>query len=261
MSLGVAVPGNSAIYSSSEADLQWGNHPFPQNIVKSALIDSTATDSGNTPTTSLRPGLIMGELDSGAGWVDYDPTANDGSQQAKGILLEEVNLLNLFTAAAEDKLYRICISGPIKGGNCINLDYQARGQMKAQGFLFDDDLWSNFLPFSRRHTVTADTTVTAAMNGYLFVVSGSSGAVTFTLPTKAIGLRYRFLQMDAQNMVISSASSSDDIIADGDIAADTVTYSTSSHLKGSYCEIQCIEVGSTLYWLHSNLGGTTASIA
>lgn len=250
-----SVPGPTSLQESVEADVLWGTMPGAAHTFVSAHIDSTAVGT-STPTTLLLPGTVMAKLDSGAGWVDYDNDATDGSQQAAGILVEECNLLDPFAAAAADRQWRILVSGPVKAGSLLLLDAQARAQLKGQGIIFDDDIQSSWLPYRRIVGVTGNTTVVAADSGTLFVVTGGSG-VTFTLPTPAVGLRYRFFNTVDQNMAIASAGSNDDIICDGDAGADSVTYSTASHKIGAHAELFCVYVGSNLRWVHATLGGGT----
>lgn len=253
------TPGPTAAQESVEADVLWGSMPGAAHVFVAAHIDSTAVGT-TSPTTNLLPGLVMAKLDSGAGWVDYDNDATDGSQQAAGILVEEVNLLDPYTAAAADRQWRILVAGPVKAGSLLLLDAQARAQLKGQGIIFDDDIQPSWLPYRRIVTVTGSTTVVAADNNTLFQSNGS-GAVTFTLPTPAVGLRFRFLNCVDQNMIIASAGSSDDIIVDGDAGADSITYSTASHKIGSHCEVFCAYFGANLRWFVANLGGTTMTIA
>jgi hypothetical protein len=116
--------------------------PGAQHVFVSAHIDSTAVGTGS-PTTNLLPGTVMAKLDSGAGWVDYDNDATDGSQQAQGILVEECNLLDPFAAAAADRQWRILIAGPVKAGSLLLLDAQARSHLHSQGVIFDDEFTGN----------------------------------------------------------------------------------------------------------------------
>src|SRR5690606_17401421 len=99
-------------------------------------------------------------------------------------------------------------------------------------------------------------TVLASDNGLLFL---ATAAVTFTLPTKQNGLAFRFAQSADANLVISGSS---DIIHKGNAGASTVTFSTASEKIGSHVLVECIyTAASTLKWLVTNLGGTTATVA
>ena len=120
----------------------------------------------------------------------------------------------------------------------------------------------NDRPLARAIVVSAAdataTTVTNDDSGTIFI-SKATNAHTYTLPTTSEGKGKFFIFVKAYdaNMVISSAGSADDIIAEGDTGADTVTYSTSSHKIGS----ACLVFGDGTNWFSINIGGTTATVA
>jgi len=58
------------------------------------IIMSTARDSGSTPTTTLRAGLVMGRITITDLWKEYDDGDSDGTNVARAILVKDVNLLN-----------------------------------------------------------------------------------------------------------------------------------------------------------------------
>lgn len=225
-------------------------------IDKNVTISSAATDAGNTPTTTLRAGSVMAKLDSGGEYVLYDPDATTGAQIARGVLLEQLNMLD-YAGVAEDKpMALIAIRANFRASELHNIDAAARQQLIQLGCVFDDPAGSQALQGALGVVEKAtDYTVVAADNGALFV---ATAAVNFTLPTKAHGLNFQFLQTADANMVITG---SNDIICDGDAAASTVTYSTASHKIGSWAEIRCIYVGGALKWIAKNLGETTMTIA
>ena len=98
--------------------------------------------------------------------------------------------------------------------------------------------------------------VVAADNGKLFL---ATAAVNFTLPTKANGLAFRFLQTADANMVITGSS---DIVTIHNAGASSITYSTANQKIGSHILVECVyTAASTLRWIVSNLGGTTMTIA
>ena len=103
---------------------------------------------------------------------------------------------------------------------------------------------------------SANYTVTLSDNGLLFL---ATAAVTFTLPTKQNGLAFRFAQTADFNLVISGSA---DMIAKGNAAATTVTFSTANEKIGSQVLVECLYVNtSTLKWLVTNLGATTPTVA
>ena len=63
--------------------------------VKAIMLDSTAVDAGNTPTTTLRAGLFLGLRNETSMFVEYDDDGtNDGRRVARGILMKDINLLD-----------------------------------------------------------------------------------------------------------------------------------------------------------------------
>ena len=89
-------------------------------------LDASAVDSGNTPTTTLRKGLVIAELDAG-NYADYLDGQTDGREVAVGILVDQVDML----ASAPDEvtpvdsLGRIIKHGVILADACVGLDLAA----------------------------------------------------------------------------------------------------------------------------------------
>jgi len=242
---GAGTPGYTAERSSSERDVM-SMLFVPDGVGRaSVVISSTAADSGNSPTSTLRPGLILGKITSSGEYKEYSATATDGSQVAECVLLEEVNMLDPATAANADRWWSVAISGRLKAEALINLDYQARSQLMARGFQFNDGVFAQ-LPYKGEVAKTADYTVTSADNGMLFTTTGASGTVVFTLPTLAAGLRFRFFNTVNQTMTVASAAG-DDMITDGDAGADSVTLSTSSHKIGGGFDVIANAAGTAWY--------------
>jgi hypothetical protein len=65
----------------------------------------------------------------------------------------------------------------------------------------------------------------------------ATAAATFTLPAVTnTGWHAWFVNKADTNMVVASAAG-DDIVADGDAAADSITFSTASHKIGGWCHV------------------------
>lgn len=255
-------PGMQPKVESSESQICWGHEVF-RIFDPLGKIASTATDSGSSPSSLLRAGLIMAKNSSDL-WVPWAADAGDVTSEPKGILFRAISMLNPLTFAAESKNQLILIGGLVKASSVLNLDARVRSQLSNRFFFDDEPLYSGvpsgFLGGSRRViTKAADYTVVAGDSGTLFV---ATAAVNFTLPTKANGLAFEFVQTADANMAILSAGSADDIIVDGDAGADSVTFSTSSHKIGSRIRVECVyTAASTLKWIVANVGGTTMTIA
>ncbi len=86
---------------------------------------------------------------------------------------------------------------------------------------------------------TADYAITAEDTGKLLVGNKSGSAMTFTLPAVATakGCTWDFIQMKDENLVI--AGPSDSIVAKHNVAADSVTFSTSTEKIGAGCRVIC----------------------
>lgn len=251
---GQTTPGFSEATFTSERSTEWqtrhlGDAAYDAN----AIINSAAVDAGNTPTTTLRAGLLMGKRTADGEWSPYDPDATDGTQQAQGFLGREVTMYNPITGAVEDQIAgdAVVISGRVKAAGLINLDRQARNQLSGR-FHFDDENAPSFAPFRTVVDQATSVTVTAAQNGSLFTTAGASGAMVFTLPALAAGLRFRFLNVVNQDMTITSADA-DKMIAVNDATATSIAASTSNQKIGAHLEVQAVYVGAVLKWVVTNL--------
>lgn len=250
-------PGFTGSLETVERNIYWGSDPTKKIERQTITITSGATDSTNTPTTLLRAGLALGKITATGFYTAYSPTATDGSQFAEGVLEVEVNMLDPYTGAVATRVNNLVISGPVKAGAVANLDYVSRKQLSASGIIFDDNRTAGFgVPFLKTVSKAADYTVTAADNGTLFLAT--TGAVNFTLPTLAAGLHFIFYNTVDAAMAILSAGSADDIITDGDLAADSVTFSTANHKIGGAVMFVANDAGTK--WLTFFMGAAPANV-
>lgn len=93
---------------------------------------------------------------------------------------------------------------------------------------------------------TANYTVLPSDNGKLFTNTGASGAVTFTLPTRAAGYKLGFFVVADQNVTVSSAAG-DDMVTVNDASADSVAFSTSNEKIGAYVVLFTNAAGTKWY--------------
>lgn len=270
--------GTSPGYSYSEAGLTDSRESIENDVFFQTsfigtpitdplgLIDSTAVDSGHTSYTGqLRAGLVMAKLTSTGAWVDYDPTANDGSQFACGILCREVYLLNPSTGANVSKTGLIAVAGNFKsaGSQLIGLDRAARSALKRQGFNFDD---APTVPVCGQSLagpkyITIATTLTSADCGRL-IISGGAGSLTHTLPAIANGLAIEIENVVDQAITVASAEGTN-IVAVNNAGASSVAASTASMKIGARFRFDAVYVNGTLKWLFSNqsAGAVTVTVA
>lgn len=227
-----AMPGMGSPSESTENEFLWGNRETAH--YESGVIVSTAADSGSTPTTTLRPGLLMAKVTSSGKWKQYDPAATDGSEVAQGILRYGVNMLDTGGTAA-DKAGLMVIRGFAKNAKVYNLDYLARRHLSTR-FIFDDDIPGLAQLYKTVVAKTADYTVTAADNDTIFTTRGAGAAVNFTLPTLARGLHFQFVNEADQNLTVTAAAA-DTMVVFNDLAADSIAFSTTSEKIGGWIEV------------------------
>ena len=257
-------PGTSADVSWNPRQIQFG----PTELLYTAgIISSAAIDSGNTPTTLLRGGLLLGKLTSGGELVAFNPDATDGSENVVGILTEELTTLPLHSATAEDKFYRIAVGGNVRTNMLLiegaaldgaTGEYKARRQLAAMGFRLSDDLENYKSGVNERAvTATGDVTVTADQNGTKFV-SIAAADVDYTLPAATAGLKYQFAMAVNQEIVLTG---SNNIVAFNDAAASTITATTTGEQVGVVLGIEGIYVAGTAKWFVTNLSTGAPTIA
>ncbi len=251
------TPGFAAQTESEEAQV-WFSGRSGQNLIatKNVTLDSTNADSGNTPTSTLRAGNVLALDDATGKAFLYDPDANNGRQNAIGVLEKHQDLL--VDGVSADRFTQMLVHGLLKENELVGLDPRAKVQLAGR-FVLDGSIGTpvGLLMHPRAvYRKSANYTVTAGDNGLMFV---ATAAVNFTLPTKQNGLAYRFVQTADANLVVTGSG---DVVHKGNASADTVTFSTASEKIGSHVLVECMYVAdSTLKWVVTNLGGTTATVA
>lgn len=115
------------------------------------------------------------------------------------------------------------------------------------------------LPWQQEVAKTASYTVLSTDSGTLFTNNGAGGSVTFTLPSLAngVGCIYWFRAEANQNVVITAPANK--LIADGNLTGTSATYSTASHIIGSFACVYLNPAGT--FWVCHNQGGTTVTIS
>lgn len=234
------LPGVGSVFQNIENVIYWG--PRVHTWVANSLLVGTARDAGNTPTTLLRTGLLMGMVTATRKMKEWNPAGTDGSQHIVGILAWDQNMQ--ISGVDNDRWWGFVVTtGWVKPANLIipgetvkGIDGHAqeaniRAQMAGR-FLFDDIHNGVLYPYSGGGgglsesgpfvTKVADYTVTEADNGTHFNTTGAVGTVIFTLPTVQQGLHYRFTSTAAQILRVTG-SPADSIIGPGDLDLDTVS--------------------------------------
>jgi len=251
------APGFQTAIEAQESEVLWSGRKGQDLVAtkKISLVNS-ASDSGNTPATTVRGGNLLGIADSTGKANLYSPDANDGRQIAVGILEHSQDML--VNGTATDRFTQMLVHGLVRDSELIGLDPRAKQQLGLR-FVFDREAspQAGVLMHPRGiYRKSANYTVTQNDNGLLFL---ATAAVTFTLPAKQNGLAFRFAQTADANLVIAGAA---DIIAKGNAAASTITFSTANEKIGSQVLVECLYVNTgTLKWLVTNLGATTPTVA
>lgn len=101
------------------------------------VLDADARDSGNSPDTTLRKGLVLGKVTASDKYKEYDPTAGDGTETARLILADEVDLLDEGGTAADTEGLG-AFRGDFIASALIGLDADARDDLAHCAF--DDEL-------------------------------------------------------------------------------------------------------------------------
>ena len=250
------VPGVQSSLESESVQLSWsGRHGQDQIVTQRAIIEAETVDAGNSPTTRLRASVVLAYRDSDGKVGLYTPDATDGTQIAVGVLEQHQDML--VNGVATDRFTQMIVHGLVREGQVKSLDPRGR-EMLGRQMLFDKKPISPAPLLAPRGIYRKSTnyTLTAADNGLLFL---ATGAATFTLPTKQNGLSYRIAQTADNDLTISGSS---DLIHKGSAAASSVAFSTAGQKIGSQVLIECVYTNtSTLKWLVTNLGGTTATVS
>lgn len=250
------LPGFQAQLEGEEAQVWWSGRGGQSLIAtRRVTLDGSNTDAGNSPNTTLAAGNILAIEDESGNAYLYDADANDGRQIAIGVLERAQDML--VDGVAADRFTQMLACGLLKETEIAGLDERARQQLAGR-FTFDSPLVPVGTLMHPRGVYRKDEnyTVTADDNGLLFI---ATAAVTFTLPTKANGLAFRFLQTADQNLVIAGST---DIVHKHSVSATTVSFGTASQKIGSHVLVECMYIAAgTLKWVVSNLGGTTATVA
>ena len=252
-----ASPGMQATIQTQENQV-WSGHENLRILDTLPILKSTAIDAGNTPTTQLRSGLVLGKRDSDGLWAEYDPTQTDGREVARGVLIGSLSMLNAITGAAEDKhggVYEVMTGGNVKAAALFGLDGLARVQM-AKMFNFDDELAPRDYggPWLREVAKAANYVVTAADNLTEFVATAAAGVV-FTLPAIAKGLRFKF--RNEANAAMGVAAPAAILIGLNSVTLTSVTFSTAGQMIGAGVIVYANKAGTKWVVEQASCPGTT----
>lgn len=106
---------------------------------------------------------------------------------------------------------------------------------------------------------TADYTVDAKESGTLFTTEGATADVEFTLPALADGLEFIFFNAEDIELKVSSAADNT-IVATGDAAAGSVTFTTATTQIGAGVTMIC-DGAKWMCLMHAGNSGSLPSAA
>jgi hypothetical protein len=256
---GWATPGIGADRTVAESEILWGaDQARNAALWLNAVISGATRDAGNTPTTVLRPGLLLGKVTASGELEEWDADAADGTENIWGILDSELRAQD-FDATNQDRVFRVLAArAPVKPRKLLIQgaafvghadEYLARRMLAHAGFVLDDDPGNYLSGLNQRVsrvTGIADT-LTAAETGTLLLYSNVA-AVAVTLPAIQPGLTYDIIREGDEEIVISS-SEGDNIIIGNDLSADSITFTTATEQIGARVRVSAIYVNGTLKWL------------
>lgn len=228
--------------------------PITWYLLKGVQINGSATtDAGNTPTTNLRHGLLMGLRTADGLAANYNPTGSDGSQLVQGFLWESRDTIDT-DGLTVNPTAQIVIAGYVRSSQLLLLDEQCRRQMQGR-FIFDDRIPG--AQGGARQTIakTANYNVVASDSDSRFTNTGAAGSVQFTLPAVAKGARFFFYATAAQTLEVSAPSA---ILLVGGSAHTNITFSTGGAIVGAWVVVEADDSGA--FWI-AQYGGGTATLS
>lgn len=127
--------GLGSTVSADPSEIRFTDHGRESTVA--IVLDSTARDSANSPTTTLRKGLVLGKITATGKYMEYDPSASDGTEAARVILDDEVDVLDESAAAADTEGLG-AFRGDFVASALIGLDAGAKADLTQCAF--DEDI-------------------------------------------------------------------------------------------------------------------------
>jgi len=255
---GWSSPGSGTLEQTTEYEIFWGGDRGKGMVLEqSAAYSGAMRDAGNTPTTTIRGGLLMGKLTSNDHLEEWDADATDGTQELFGVLPIELRAQD-FDATNTNRNAPVVVRAKLKAtallipGTAFTShvdEFLARQLLQAGGSILDDDPQGYLAGAAQRvEQVTGTTdTLTESQNGTTFFYNNAA-SVTVTLPTIKAGLEFEIWRTGDEALIVTSAEG-DNIVGDNGLAFDTITYTTATEHLGAYVKIRAVYVDTTLLWL------------
>ena len=255
--------GFAAIQESVERALLWGvdNTIVPPIIKAHGLIYSSAlVDAGSTPTTDIRAGLIVGQVDSSSELEEWDADATDGTQEIYGVVPTSFSTLDENATAVDKIPPGPIVRGPLRASQLLiegsafvghANEFLAREALHSMGIVLDDDPQGYLAGVNwRRKIHTGDLTLTSAMNATRFFCH--SADAEFTLPTIKEGLRYEAFMSEDFELKFTSAETGN-MVFGNDQTADAIAWTTAGEQIGAHILVEAVNIDiagtNTLSWI------------
>ncbi len=127
--------GLGSTVSADPSEIRFTDHGRESTVA--IVLDSTARDADNTPATALRKGLVLGKITATGKYMEYDDGASDGTETARVILDDEVDVLDENGDAADTEGLG-GFRGDFVASALIGLDAGAKADLAQCAF--DEDL-------------------------------------------------------------------------------------------------------------------------
>jgi hypothetical protein len=222
-------PGMDSVLETVQNQFWWGRNE--QQTFMPATIAAATTDAGNTVTTVLRSGLLLGKITASGLLKAWNPTGTDGSEVLYGVLVSPLSMLDAGVAAdryafvmVRGNLYsdRLIVPGNATEGIVGDAqEFNIVNQLVDRGWLLDKHIqYGN--PLTYRPVVkAADFSVLTSDHGKTFYVVGASGAVAASLPEPQVGLTFSFVNGVAQTVTLDMTTGK--FVTPGAITTDTIS--------------------------------------
>ena len=116
--------GYGAARTAQDNEYKLSDH----GIKVAVTVDSASADSGGSPTTTLRKGLVLGKVTASGKFKQYNNAAADGTEVAAGILDDEVNLIDE-AGTARDSQATMLIHGFVKESKLHGIDANGKADL------------------------------------------------------------------------------------------------------------------------------------
>lgn len=260
---GFAKPGQGSRSLTTEREIIAQGFDQNRALYKSIVISGATRDAGASPTTKLRPGLLLGCLDSGGEYEEWDADASDGTQNIAAILWKELRATD-FDANNTDRVFTALVGGvPLIASQLLIQgtaftshadEFLARRQLRNAGFWLDDDPFGYKAGVGNRvaHVTGTSDTLTVGENGTTLFYNNAA-SVTVTLPAIQPGLEYTLMRVGDEEFVVTS-SEGDNLVFGNDLSGDSITFTTAGEHLGAGVRVRSVYVSTTLKWLVEVLG-------